>query len=362
MDPHLIDRIYECAFAPELWPGVLDEFADITDSRGGLMIAVNMEAGIPYWTASAGVRGNVQTYVRGGYFGRCLATERLLEFGRVGFISDHEVMTREEMEGDPLYNELLWPNGLGAPAGTTILSPTGDLLMCIVVRDRSQGPLGSSSLQKLDVLRPHFARSALMSARLCLERARAVTETLNLLGLPALVFDFSGQVIAANALIEAESRHVRWRARDRVALVDKAAGALFQRAVESIDDDEHPVPRSFAVRDADQVAAKVAHVVPIRGASRDIFARSAGVLMLTPVALAKAPAVELVQSLFDLTPAEAGVARGLTSGQTLQRIARESHVSPNTVRTHLRAVLEKTGCSRQAEVVALLSGLATPGA
>jgi hypothetical protein len=27
MDPQLIDRIYECAFAPECWPGVLDELA-----------------------------------------------------------------------------------------------------------------------------------------------------------------------------------------------------------------------------------------------------------------------------------------------------------------------------------------------
>jgi hypothetical protein len=25
MDPQLIDRIYECSFVPELWPGVLDE-------------------------------------------------------------------------------------------------------------------------------------------------------------------------------------------------------------------------------------------------------------------------------------------------------------------------------------------------
>jgi len=36
-------------------------------------------------------------------------------------------------------------------------------------------------------------------------------------------------------------------------------------------------------------------------------------------------------------------------------------VSTNTVRTQLRSILKKTGCRRQAEVVALLSGLAIPG-
>jgi hypothetical protein len=36
-------------------------------------------------------------------------------------------------------------------------------------------------------------------------------------------------------------------------------------------------------------------------------------------------------------------------------------VSSNTIRTHVRRVLEKTGCGRQAEVIALLTGIASPG-
>ena len=57
------------------------------------------------------------------------------------------------------------------------------------------------------------------------------------------------------------------------------------------------------------------------------------------------------------TPAEARVARGLVAGKTLEEIANDQSVSRNTVRTHLRGVMEKTGCNRQAEVVALLGGL-----
>jgi len=79
---------------------------------------------------------------------------------------------------------------------------------------------------------------------------------------------------------------------------------------------------------------------------------------MTPVGSQQAPAIELVQSLYDLTPAEARVARGLAGGKTLEEIATEQSVSRNTVRTHLRGVMEKTGCNRQAEVVALLGGLA----
>ncbi len=73
--------------------------------------------------------------------------------------------------------------------------------------------------------------------------------------------------------------------------------------------------------------------------------------------LPQAPPVELVQSLFDLTPAEARVARSLASGKTVDDIASDGGISPNTIRTHVRGVLEKTGCNRQTDVVALLTAI-----
>ena len=106
----------------------------------------------------------------------------------------------------------------------------------------------------------------------------------------------------------------------------------------------------------------MAHVAPVRLSARDVFTRCAAVLILTPVAARDAPRAEIMQSLFDLTPSEARVARGLASGMTVDGIASQSSVSRNTVRARLRGVLEKTGCKRQAEAVALLSGLSSlPG-
>jgi DNA-binding CsgD family transcriptional regulator len=70
-----------------------------------------------------------------------------------------------------------------------------------------------------------------------------------------------------------------------------------------------------------------------------------------------APPVELVQSLFDLTPAEARVARGLAAGKTVDDIAADGGTSANTIRTQVRGVLEKTGCNRQVDIVALLTAI-----
>jgi DNA-binding CsgD family transcriptional regulator len=120
------------------------------------------------------------------------------------------------------------------------------------------------------------------------------------------------------------------------------------------DDDRAVLP----VRDADGSATMVAHVVPIRLSARDIFVRCAGVLALTPLSAPNVPSLSIVQSLFDLTPAEAKVARDLAEGKTVADIASAAGASESTIRSHVRAVLEKTGCNRQTDVVALLAGLA----
>ena len=100
--------------------------------------------------------------------------------------------------------------------------------------------------------------------------------------------------------------YVQWRAFDRVALKDRVADQLLRDAIATLDVAGGASVRSFPVRDAGAEAMMVAHVVPIRLSARDIFVRCAAALVSTPVTLPQAPPVELVQSLFDLTLAEAG--------------------------------------------------------
>jgi len=356
----LIDRIYECAFAPEFWPGVLDDLAQIADAVGGHMFAANTK--VVCWTCSESLRAGMEMFAKSDIVARGQRGNRLIAARHAGFLTEHDVYADPDAErgADPYYSEALFPAGAGWGAGTAIPLPNGDTIFLTLERALIRGPVEASIVQQLDTLRPHLARSALMSARLQLERAHAAAETLALIGLPALVFDNRGKVLAANHLIEARTDHIRWRAQDRVSLKDSSADALLRQIIETLNIENAAPTRSFAMRGAEDAAAMVAHVVPIRRTARDIFVRCAGVLVMTPVTMPQAPPVELVQSLFDLTPAEARVARGLAAGGTAEEIASNGGVSLNTIRTQLRGVLEKTGCRRQAEVVALLGGIMAP--
>jgi len=353
MNSQLIDKIYESCFAPQVWPEVLDEIGRIGDAPGASLFFSRGRD--QRCVTSPEPRERAERIVREGWLARGAIIPRLFAQRHAGFLIDVDFFAPEELEQEPIYRDLWRPQGVGWGMATAITLPTGDNAMFVLSRPTELGPFARAAAARLDALRPHLARSVLISARLQLERARVVGEALALMGIPALVFDDRGKVLAANALIQAIGSAVTWQAFDRVAMKDKAADALLREAIAVTGGAGPTGIRSFPVHDMDAEHFMVAHVV--RLSARDVFVLASGVLALTPVTAPEAPPVELVQSLFDLTPAEARVARSLASGKAVDTIAAEGDVSPNTIRTHVRGVLQKTGCTRQAEVVALLTGI-----
>jgi len=336
MKPQLIDQLYEAAFVPERWPAVLGELAEIATARSGLMYFA--AADINFWTGSSEVARQVlRPLVTAGFITTCQRWVRAHRLHHAGFIVDTDIFSAKELETDPFYRDLLYPRGLGHMAGTVFRLPTGEDVSLSLERELTRGPVEREAIERLDALRPHVARAALISARLRLERARAISAALAAFGLPVLVLAESGKVLATNDLMVACTGFLRWRAADRITLKDKAADSLLRDCIATIDVEDAPCVRSFPVRDIEAETAMVAHIVPVRLTARDIFTRSIAVLVLTP--------------------AEARVARNLAEGKTIEDIAADSGVSSNTVRTQVRGVLQKTGCNRQAEVVALLAGI-----
>jgi len=351
----LIDRIYECAVVPELWPEVLDELAALSDSRGGLLFSARDR--VLKWTASENLNDIFRAYVQDGWFTKC--PRRVCLFGRSlpGFFVEQDFWTSDQLDSNPIYRDFFRPRGLGWSAGTGLQMPTGDHIVFSIEREHSRGPIEKERVEALNELRSHLARSAFVAARLGLQRAKGAKDALTSMGLPALLLGQDGTVIEANSLIENLGDHVQWRAQSRVALTDGRANDLLSAALAALDTNPEFTVQSFPLRDGDGKAAMVVHLIPIRRSAHDVFAGSYVLLILTPVAAPSAPPIELMRSLFDLTPSEARVARGLAAGETLEEIAANGGVAMSTVRSQLRQVLEKTGCSRQAEVVSLLANI-----
>jgi DNA-binding CsgD family transcriptional regulator len=354
-ESELIDRIYECSFVPELWPQVLRDTSKISESAGASLFVTNPQ--ITAWTASKNTRDIAERFVADGWYWRGQLMSRIHNSRHPGFLREVDLFSPGELDEEPIFRDSWRKMGLGWGAATAFELPTGETLAIVLSRTIAQGPADTATIQKLDILRPHLARTAVLAARLHLERAQAATQTLAALGLAALALDETGKVLTANALIEGLLNLVHWRSADRVMLKDQRANEMLDEALARIKLNDNGGVRSFPVRDSVTGGLMVGHIVPIRFSARDIFARSTAVFILMPVAAPTSPPVELVMSLFDLTPAEARIARGLAAGKTVDDLAGANGVSPNTVRVQVRGVLDKTGCQRQTDVVALLGGI-----
>lgn len=299
----------------------------------------------------------MNAFVEGGWNRKNIRFERFLPKKHPGFITDLDIISLEEMETEPYYTEFVRPSGGGWATGTIISAPSDDFLVFNLERRYDDGPIEREVCDALDRLRPHLARASLISVRLRMERAHAMADALGLLGLPAAVLRRNGCVLAANAAFQALGKQFVCGAFDRLALANASSDLLLRRALEQLGlAGANAKGRSIPVPAIDENQAMIAHLVPVRGAANDIFARAFSILVVTPLSAPLAPPEDVLNGLFDLTPAEARVTQGIVRGDTVDMLAGALGVSRETIRTQLKAAMQKTGTNRQAELVGLLSG------
>ena len=117
MHEDLIDRIYEAAALPDLWPSVLDSVTEIGNGDCTLLFTVTRED--VRWTYSA-KGGWCEDYAAKGWPEKTDRPFRLLGAQHAGFLGDLDVYTREELDREPVYRDYLRPLGLGWGVATAI--------------------------------------------------------------------------------------------------------------------------------------------------------------------------------------------------------------------------------------------------
>ena len=104
--------------------------------------------------------------------------------------------------------------------------------------------------------------------------------------------------------------------------------------------------------------AWLVQVLTLSTSATGLFAGFIGALVLVADQGAPAlPRASTVRAQLGLTPAEAELALALAGGVTLADHARARRVATETLRTHLASIRRKTGCRRQAELVARVLSL-----
>lgn len=356
MNEDLIGLIYEAGAMPHRWPDVLDRLARHVGSRGGLLFAPTRSG---RFIASPSLDGIMADFAAGGWAAHNGAriAERLITHPTPGFFTDLDCHTIEEMDRLPIYAGFLRPRGVDVGAGTIVRGSDGGGI-AFTLEGFASHAAARASVSLLNDLRPHIARAVTLSTRIEADRLDTAVRTLEAVGLPAAVLGPTGRLLAANGAFERMmdlfgvegARGFQLR---RSGANDLLAEALARRA-------GGLGGRTIPIGPVGADVPTALHLIPVEGSARDLFAAGATLAIIGQGARADASDGVFLETLFDLTVAEARLARSLLAGDSMPAVAQGFGLSPETVRTQLKALFAKTGVRRQIDLVRLFDRLSPP--
>jgi len=365
----LVELIYAAALDPALWPtamaGVADRLGgtqscltrlDITHGAGEAILSRSdpraLDLYLEYFHAKNFFTLVEQptTYIRGW-------TPRVM--------IDSDCLPWEEYQATEYFNDFMRPHDVNAALFIRLeLSETKSAVLN-VGRALNGGRFDREHVETAARLQPHLIRAYKLGRELAVslgpdrDLARAVQGSPQ----PIFLVDETGVIRLANSAAE------------RLLAADKGLTVLTGRLTARHSEAERELGRLVAAAttpDAPRVGGTMS--LPLPGQRFPLAVRVTPI-PLTPMAIFGHPRTALVcitdletsvrspeaelRALFGLTYAEARVATAIFEGLSMREASEALEVALNTVRFQLARVYEKTGVTRQAELVKMMMRLSS---
>jgi DNA-binding CsgD family transcriptional regulator/PAS domain-containing protein len=278
-------------------------------------------------------------------------------------------MTEEGFRNSVLYQHWSEPKGYVVDLFNVTLERTATAVIHLgFVRHETVGIADAETLRDLSLLFPHYRRAVLIGKTIEQKRVEATSLSDALDGLAASVFllDAANRIVYLNQAAESmlgEGLVVR-KSGDAIVICDKTADSTLRKTGAAIVGGEllNQESIAIAVRGLDG-QPYIAHVLPLTSGVRQKAGRSyqaVSALFLRSARFARPAALDAMAQLYSLTPAEVKTLVGVVELGSIPAAAKTHDVSRETIKTHLKRIFEKTGTSRQADLVKLLAGIISP--
>lgn len=347
-----VDDIVASAILAEGWEDALQRFATAAGARDAVLMrntSQTMEAGI----ATEEAAETVAAFAAGQAPPNSRYERVKLDF--TGFRVDHDDYSDDQLDHDAFYQEFLRPAGLFWHANAILSSGQSDYVELSLKRRTEAGPYQRRDAETLDAVLPQLRAAARLAEQVLRAEARGMARVLSQRG-PVLQLDGWGRPVAgepADTLPMHFPLHTRGR-QLRAHHGDEQAG-LDDAVARALASPGQPALAPLTTADGRRYVLQI-HPLPHR--LRDVFQAAAAVAVLIerdpPAQTLRADAA-VIRPVFGLTDREADVACLLAQGLDLPDISGRLRLSLATVRSYLKGTFDKTGVSRQAELVALLA-------
>jgi DNA-binding CsgD family transcriptional regulator len=365
----LIGEIYDAALDASLWSDVVGKAGRFV---GGSAAAI-------YSKSPTALTGNVyyqsgtDPYYRELYFSKYIKfdpTTTAHYFADVEQpVAVADIMPYQEFLETRFYKEWVHPQGMVDNASAVLDKSVTSAALFGVFRYQSEGIVDDEARRRMRLIVPHIRRSVLVGRLIDLKAAEAASlaDTLDGFSVGMCLVDAAGRIVHANTAC-----HVILDAGDFLS-------AIGGRIVASDAKTDQTLRELFAAAGGGDAAVGtqgialplraqdgshyVAHVLPLTSGARRLagiaYAATAA-LFVCKVATEIPSPPEIIARAYHLTPMELRVLLAIVEVGGVPEVAVALGVAESTVRTHLGNLFLKTGTSRQADLVKIIAGFATP--
>ena len=360
-DNEIIAAIYRTVENPDHWSGALRAIVEKVGGDKAIVFSAHMdkaEGGL--WALHEIDQQAVDIYQ--SRFANCdprrlAGIEKSVLDGRV--MIQNQLFTRNEDERfkrTEYYNEFDVPFelydclGFAQPLGWNGYTP----LICLSIFHRPQGSeFGSTAARRLADLKPHIEQAFALRSRIaCNAHASTARALVQILNDPAVLLDRDFRILAVNLPAEKVLSAGRFLNSIHGQLQRTAANSyLFSLLNAAFRQDGDAGPSNAASTDIRHGNACVYNVMPVNlnwpeGGSRD------HVIITMRIRDRHRPVDwPLVRAVYGLTVAETKVASLIIDGLRPEGISATLSITRETLRTHIKRVLNKTGNHKQSEFV-----------
>lgn len=358
----VISLFYEAAINPSLWPVALDSFAEATHTTGAHLFVFNKASKTPVIGYIAG--RFLDPGLIGPYVGHYKRLDPLLPAVLDGPRSEkamlcHELVAQHTVRGSEYYQDFLIPSRGRYMAGWNLEKSRDRVTVLGLHKRRTR--FERHELDPWEGVALHARRAVELSINLLprLARGDLLRNVIDqqgivcfMVGSDARILDYSA---AACRMIESGGP-LSLRFAGQLATKSAEETRQLHRLIHQAASGHGAGSMRLAGNSRNQ--ATILQVVPSGIAQENPFNRNFAGCALVFVNLPRQPVrldANNIRLTINCTLAEANVAADLASGMNPAEIAAKRRVSIHTIRSQIRALLEKTGLHRVAHLVSRLT-------
>ena len=365
----LIGEIYDAAVDPSLWGVAL---AGLRDFVGGATAGIVAKDTARNGGALYFDDGSITPEFTALYFDRfvtadpCTAGHFFSTVDRP--VSAADIIPRDEFQRTRFYREWAQPQDFVDCLATAIDRSAATAIVLSVMRRSADGMFDAEAAHRMRLIAPHVQRATLIGKAIELKtvKADALGEALDGLSAGVILVTAAGRIVHVNTAAEALLADVDVFRSEGGRLLSHDAGT--NRAVAGLvgaaaDGDAAigtgGISMTLTGRSGETY---LAHVLPLAAGARQVAARgsSASAAIFVRKAHFAVSTPETIARTYGLTPTELRVLLGIVEIGGAPEIADAFGIAETTVKTHLGRLFSKTGATRQAELVRLVAGFASP--